>query len=109
MQAFAMGRARARLIKSDRGHAEPIYALPALVVLGVAALLLTAAVSPRARGVGAAALTLALGYLVVIGWHARRASQDVRVAVLAPLVFALQQAAYGLGFLAVVLRRGHSE
>jgi len=103
-QAFAMGRARARLMRCDRGHAEPVYALPALAVLTAATLSAAALWWRGARVAVLAALTVSIGYGIAVGWQAWRTAEDVRVAWRAPLVVALQQAAYGVGFLAGMLR-----
>jgi GT2 family glycosyltransferase len=108
-QAFAMGRARARLMRSDRGHAEFVYALPTLVLAFAFALTVAAIASPTARGLTSAALGVAALYLLAVGWEALRTAGDLRVALLAPLVFILQQTAYGAGFLAGLLRRTREE
>jgi len=105
LQAFAMGRARARLMRSDRGHAELVYALPSLALALASALAAASIASPAARGFAAAALGVAALYLLAVGREARRASGDLRVALLAPAVFVLQQTAYGAGFLTGLLRR----
>jgi hypothetical protein len=108
-QAFAMGRARARLMRSDRGHAEFVYALPTLALV-VALALAAAAIASRAlRGGAAVALGLLALYLLAVGWGALRAAGDLRVALLAPPVFVLQQTAYGAGFLAGLVRRAREE
>jgi GT2 family glycosyltransferase len=108
-QAFAMGRARARLMRSDRGHAEFVYALPTLALAFALALAGASVASPVARGLAAAALGVGALYLLAVGWQARRAAGDLRVAVLAPAVFALQQTAYGAGFLAGLLQPARGE
>ena len=103
-QAFAMGRARARLMRSDRGHAELVYALPTLAMAFALALAAAAIASRAMRGLAAVALGMAALYLLAVGWEALRAAGDLRVALLAPLIFVLQQTAYGSGFLAGLLR-----
>ena len=108
-QAFAMGRARARLMRSDRGHAELVYALPTLAMAFALALTAAAIASRAMRELAAVALGMAALYLIAVGWEALRAAGDLRVALLAPLIFVLQQTAYGSGFLAGLLRRSREE
>jgi cellulose synthase/poly-beta-1,6-N-acetylglucosamine synthase-like glycosyltransferase len=103
-QAYSMGAARARLMRSDRGHREVAYLLPPLALLSVVALLLAATWVPAVRPAVSAVGAIAALYLVAVSWQARRASGDLRVALRAPAVFALQQSAYGLGLLAGVVR-----
>ncbi len=107
-QAYSMGRARMRLIRINRGHLEPIYVAPAIGVAGALATLLAAGAWTPARLLLAAGLLGTLGYAVLVASAAAAAVRDPAVALLAPVVFVLQQVAYGCGFLAALLERAPS-
>ncbi|GIW72006.1 MAG: hypothetical protein KatS3mg102_1548 [Planctomycetota bacterium] len=97
-QLFAMGRARSTLLRRDRTHAEPVYFVPALLLLGVLALGLAGALVPGAReAVVGWALVPAGLYGALLGLAAVRALGRPAAAVLAPLVVAVQQLCYGAG------------
>jgi len=103
-QAYAMGRARASLVRTSRGHAEPLYFLPPLALLvgtaaGAAALLSPRRPLPLLVGVAAAC-----AYAAVAGVAAARAGRDRALAWRVAVVFLVGQVAYGLGFLVGVVR-----
>ncbi len=103
-QCFAMGRARTTLIRRDRGHAEPVYFLPALALLGTIGLAIAATLSAAARPVAVAAAAGAGLYLAGVLLAGARALASPGPALLAPLAFVVQQAAYGAGFLHGIAR-----
>lgn len=99
-QAFRMGRARARLARRDRRHAEAVYLLPPVVLVSLLLLVAGALAAPPLRPVLVAAVLACGAYLSAVSLAAARATRDAGVAWRAPLVVAVQQAAYGAGFLA---------
>jgi hypothetical protein len=98
-QARSMGRARWVLMQRDPAHRELVYLLPPAAVCAVALLVAGALLWPGLRGIalaGAVAAALYAACLVVAAGAELRA---LAPALLAPVVFALQQLAYGMGFL----------
>jgi GT2 family glycosyltransferase len=98
-QLHAMGRARADLIRRDRVHLEPFYLAPPTGLLLALLLSLAAALFPAVRLVAALLLSLGILYLLTVGVAALWTLRSLPALLLAPLAFALGQAAYGTGFL----------
>ena len=94
-QLFAMGRARATLIRRDPIHAEPAFLLPALATVLGPALIALALFWPPAR----IALAAVAAYLVLVGVAAAVALESAAALPVAPAAFVAQHAAYGAGFL----------
>ncbi|MHC4579648.1 MAG: glycosyltransferase family 2 protein [Planctomycetota bacterium] len=97
-QAFAMGRARATLLRRDRRHLEPACLVPALLWLGAVGLGLAALASRSARVAAVPVLLVALVYLGAVGLLAAVRLRALRALPLAPLAFAGFLASYGAGF-----------
>jgi glycosyltransferase involved in cell wall biosynthesis len=104
-QVFNWGVARVNLYKIDKGMLEPLHALPALITLCLLGLCLLAVFYSPAR------ILLLLGFsclLILILFSmlgAIRKYQEIKPALLLPLIMPAQIIGYGLGFINNFIRR----
>jgi GT2 family glycosyltransferase len=98
-QLFGMGRARARLSRRDRIHAELLYLLPAAAAIAGPTIVAAAGAAPSMRGAVALAAGAGFTYLGVVAVAAAVQLRDARAAVLAPAMFVIQVASYAAGFI----------
>jgi len=104
-QMFNWGVARINLTKIDRAILEPLHFIPAVGTLGYLLLILLMPFHPIFCYCWLIATGIGLGLMVVIFISAWRRYQDLRTALLAPVVSMTQIVAYGLGFTTNYMRR----
>ena len=104
-QLFHMGKARVTLARLHPSSLEPLHILPALA-LALSLLLALLAVSWHpALSLFLAYLVLGLLFLVMLGITSTMKLRSLKAFFLIPLLFILQQSAYGFGFFTSLLRR----
>jgi glycosyltransferase involved in cell wall biosynthesis len=104
-QIFNWGVARINLAKIDQAILEPLHFIPAVGTLGYFLLILLIPFHPIFCYCWLIATGIGLGLMVAIFISAWRRYQDLRTALLSPIVSITQIVAYGLGFTTNYIRR----
>lgn len=106
-QIYNIGRSRACFVREgDPYSRNPIYFVPLIGMLGLAALFFASAFSPFVR-VATLTLFVAFWFIVIVTNHPTKI--DWRVRLLLPVGIVIQQAAYAYGFLLGLLTGRRNE
>jgi GT2 family glycosyltransferase len=97
-QVLNMGEARITLTRLHPSLLEPLHVMPAAGIGVVVFLCLLSFFSTVSLVVTAALLIVGTIFLCLIGYTAFRITASLRLMFLAPVIFAVQQLAYALGF-----------
>lgn len=104
-QLFQMGKARVTLARLHPSSLEPLHTVPALA-LGLSFLMAFLAISWHpARTIFLSFLVLGLLFLTILGIMSAMHLRSLKAFFLIPVLFILQQGAYGVGFFTSLLRR----
>ena len=104
-QLFHMGKARVTLARLHPSSLEPLHVLPAVALVLSFLLALVAVCWHPAVPLLLAYLVLGLLFLVMLGIASTMKLRSLKAFFLIPLLFILQQSAYGLGFFTSLIRR----
>lgn len=104
-QLYRMGKARAELAYLNKSLFEPIYTIPAVVLLSVMILGCGSFFSETLFKITAGGMIIALLFLTTIGIDSSIRLKTFRAFAIVPFLFIIQQAAYGLGTIVAALRR----
>ena len=104
-QLYSMGKARVEMIHLHKSLFEPVYTVPALVLLLCMILGCGAILSETAFRIVAGAMIIATLFLATIGIDSAIRLKTLKAFGIVPLLFMIQQTAYGLGTIVAALRR----
>ena len=104
-QLFQMARARIAIARLHKSLLEPIYAMPAFVLLSALILAVGAFFSEGIFQITLGGMIAACLFLTLIGIDSAIRLKTVKALVLVPFLFMVQQTAYGLGTVAAILRK----
>jgi len=103
-QLFRMGQARMIISFIHRSLLQPLYVLPAVAILFFVALISFSFVSPVALEMTKIFITVCMFFLFVVGISSAIRLRNAQAFFVVPVLFVLQQLAYGLGFLHAICR-----
>ena len=104
-QIFQLGKARIAIARLHRSLLEPVYTMPAAVLLFAVILAVGALLSEGIFQITLGGMIAALLFLTLIGIDSAIRLKTVKALVLVPFLFMVQQTAYGLGTIAAALRK----
>lgn len=104
-QLYRMGKARAELAYLHKSLLEPVYALPALLLLSGMILVCGAFFSETLSKIASGGMIIALLFLTAIAIDGTIHLKTVKAFAIVPFLFIIQQTAYGLGTIVAALRK----
>ena len=104
-QLYRMGKARTEMLYLHKSLFEPVYTVPALVLLLFMILVCGAILSETAFKIVAGGIIIATLFLATIGIDSAIRLKTLKAFGIVPLLFMIQQTAYGLGTIVAALRR----
>jgi len=104
-QTFHMGKARITLARLHPSSLEPLHTLPAFSILFLFLLIPLSICWPPVLIILELYLGLGVLYLIIVAIDSALKLNSLKTFFLTPLLFILQQGAYGSGFLASLLSR----
>ena len=104
-QLYRMGKARVEMTYLHKSLLEPVYTLPAIALLISMTLSVGAIFSETLFKIAAGGIIIALLFLATIGIDSSMRLKTVKVFVIVPFLFIIQQTAYGLGTIVAALRK----
>jgi GT2 family glycosyltransferase len=97
-QLMKMGEARVTLVRMHPEMLEPLHVVPAAVILAVAVSVMLSPVFQFFLSLLGLILFLGLGFSVLAGLSGYRKTHNIQLSLLVPVLFIVQQSAYGTGF-----------
>lgn len=104
-QLYRMGKARIEMVRLHKSLLEPVYALPAIALLISIILGVGAFFSQTLFKIAAGGMIIVLLFLTTIGIDSAMRLKTVKAFAIVPLLFIIQQTAYGLGTIVAALRK----
>lgn len=104
-QLYRMGKTRVEMAFLYKSLLEPIYTLPAIVLLFAIILVCGALFSQNLFKIASGFIIIALLFLTLIGIDSATRLKTVKAFAIVPFLFMIQQTAYGLGTIVAALRR----
>ena len=104
-QLYRMGKARVEMIHLHKSLLEPVYALPAFTLIFSIILGCGAIFSETLFKIAFGCMVITLLFLISVGIDSTIRLKTLKAIGIVPLLFIIQQTAYGLGTIVAALRK----